>query len=54
MIEKARRMRQYGKNYYAHNFLQPNVENKLRREGTTTKHFENPKGFRSNYFRPLK
>jgi len=52
--KKKNRDRQIGTNYYAHNFLPPAVEAKLRTEGKNTAHFVNPKGAMSNYFRPLK
>lgn len=51
--ERARRQREMGKNYYAHNFLPAAIEAKLKVEGKDTKHFNNPKANRSNYFRPL-
>jgi NADH dehydrogenase (ubiquinone) Fe-S protein 4 len=51
--ERPPRLREYGKNYYAHNFLPPDVEAKLRVEGKATKHFDNPNDNKSHYFRPL-
>lgn len=52
--ENPPRMREYGKNYYAHNFLPPAVEEVLKREKTSTKYFDNPKANESHYVRPLK
>jgi len=51
--ETPRRVRSQGTNYYAHNFLPPHLETKLRLEGKNTKYFENPNAQKSNYYRPL-
>jgi hypothetical protein len=54
VTERDDTQRAYGTNYYAHNFLPPFLEHKLRVEGVHTKYFNNPNAGRSNYFRPLK
>lgn len=51
--ERAKRMREYGTNYYAHNFLPASTEAELAKNGVATKHFANPHDNKSNYFRPL-
>eukprot|EP00613_Pedinella_sp_CCMP2098_P005988 CAMPEP_0171611682 /NCGR_PEP_ID=MMETSP0990-20121206/10771_1 /TAXON_ID=483369 /ORGANISM="non described non described, Strain CCMP2098" /LENGTH=249 /DNA_ID=CAMNT_0012175291 /DNA_START=25 /DNA_END=774 /DNA_ORIENTATION=+ len=50
---RAPRQREFGKNYYAHNFLPPAVETVIAQEGKATKYFQNPKADDSHYFRPL-
>lgn len=37
VMERAERVREYGTNYYAHNFLPAAYEAKIKKEGTATK-----------------
>ena len=48
--ESYARGTKYGTKKYAFNFLQENVERKLAREGTRTKHFKWPGAGKSNWF----
>lgn len=54
VTERELPKRQYGTNYYAHNFLPEKLEKTLRSEGVHTKHFAQPTAHQSHYFRPLK
>lgn len=46
--------KEYGTNYYSHNFLTPREELILQKEGPTTKYFQHDVPDASHYFRPLK
>lgn len=52
--ERPKRIREFGTNYYAHNFLDQEQEAILREEGKATDYFNNAKSGASHYFRPLK